>query len=88
MNWFTDLFRKKKIELIVMRLNDMAMVHPDQITSTCSQCGEVVAVFPSGQAVMRQYPDTVLLCQVCRQPGKHAKLAPGAAQEPLQSRRK
>lgn len=76
------------MELIVMRLADMKRVHPDQITAKCSGCGHVVAVYPSGQNAMRQYPDIKLMCQVCRQPGDHAMLAPGAALEPFQSVRK
>jgi hypothetical protein len=78
------------IELIVMRLANMKRVHPDQISDSCSQCGHVVAVYPSGQAVMREHPsDVVLICDVCRpQPGPRARLAPGAALEPFQSRKK
>lgn len=75
-------------ELIVMRLKDMTRVHPDQITAKCSECGHVVAVYPSGQSAMRQYPDIKLVCQVCRQPGANAELAPGAELEPFQSVRK
>ena len=73
------------MELIVMRLADMTRVYPDQITAKCAGCGHVVAVYPSGQIAMRQYPDIKLMCQVCRQPGPNAELAPGAELEPFQS---
>ena len=75
-------------QLIVMRLADMKRVHPDQITTQCSKCGETVAVYPSGQKVMREIPDVELICQICKTPGENALLAPGADLEPFQSQRK
>jgi hypothetical protein len=83
--WKTDM----KPQLIVMRLADMIRVHPDQITAQCSKCGHTVAVYPSGQTIMREYPDVELVCQICA-PGKHenAMLAPGAEFEPSQTQRK
>ena len=75
-------------QLLCMRLADMKRVHPDQITAPCSKCGKVVAVFPSGQEVMRQMPDVELICQVCREPTKLSILAPCAELEPFQSQRK
>jgi hypothetical protein len=74
--------------LLVMRLADMTRVHPDQIEGTCAQCGHIVAIFPSGQRLMKNHPDTRLMCQVCQKPGKRSKLAPGAGLEPFQSVRK
>lgn len=78
----------KPMELIVMRLADMKLVHPDQVTATCHGCGHVVAVYPSGQQVMKQHPDTRLTCQICKMPGANAALAPGAELEPFQSVKK
>jgi hypothetical protein len=52
------------VELVVMRLKDMVRVHPDQIEAKCSRCNEVVAVFPSGQRVMKEVPGVKLMCQV------------------------
>jgi hypothetical protein len=75
-------------DLIVMRLADMHRVHPDQIEAKCSQCGEVVGVYPSGQRVMREMPGIKLVCQVCRQPTDVTVLAPGALSEPFDTRRK
>jgi hypothetical protein len=72
-------------ELIVMRLADMKRVHPDQITARCSKCKAEVGVYPSGQQVMRDRPDVKLICQICREPGPHAQLAPGAQFEPFES---
>ena len=74
--------------LIVMRLADMKRVHPEQIERTCSKCGHVVAVYPSGQKAMKDYPDIQLICQVCRTPNEKASLAPGAEIEPFQSVKK
>ena len=77
------------IDLIVMRLADMHRVHPEQITDKCARCGHEVGVYPSGQAIMQQYPDRVrLVCQVCKTPGENAPLAPGAEFEPFESIRK
>jgi len=74
--------------LIVMRLADMKRVHPQQITASCANCGHTVAVYPSGQKVMRDHPGVQLMCQVCKLPGQHAALAPGADAEPFQSVKK
>ena len=74
--------------LIVMRLADMAVVHPEQITGSCARCSEVVGIYPSGQKVMRQYPDVEIVCEKCQQPGHRAMLAPGAEIEPFQSRKR
>lgn len=71
--------------LIVMRLADMVRVHPDQVTMRCSQCHHEVGVYPSGQAVIKQRPNTTLICQACRDPGPDAVLAPGAVTEPFES---
>lgn len=76
------------IELLVMRLSDMKVVHPDQILRKCASCGYVVAVYPSGQRVLKEHPDTVLICSVCKTPGKDTHLAPGAEIEPFQSVKK
>jgi hypothetical protein len=75
------------IELIVMRLKDMKRVHPDQITARCSQCQHKVGVYPSGQKVMREHGDVVLICQICKTPGAKALLAPGALTETFESRK-
>jgi hypothetical protein len=77
-----------QIELTVMRLADMTRIHPDQITSTCHGCGHVVAIYPSGQQIMKRHPDTRLICQVCKTPDPDTPLAPGAELEPFQSVKK
>ena len=74
--------------LIVMRLADMARVHPDQITGSCARCGAEVGIYPSGQEVMLQHPDVEIVCEKCQQPGPVATLAPGAEFEPFQSRKR
>jgi len=74
--------------LIVMRLADMTLVHPEQITGRCARCGHVIAIYPSGQRVLRQSPSTEIVCQVCQPPEGFVQLAPGAELEPLQSRKK
>lgn len=81
----------KPVELLVMRLADMVRVHPKQIVSRCSKCGEAVGVYPSGQRIMKEYAllgGVKLVCQVCR--GEHdlTILAPGAMEEASESKRK
>ena len=75
-------------QLLVMRLADMKRVHPKQIEATCSKCGEIVAVYPSGQQIMRDNPGIKLICQECRQPVDISILAPGALEEPFQTNKK
>ena len=75
-------------ELVVMRLKDMVRVHPEQITARCSKCNEDVGIYPSGQRVLREMPDAVPVCQVCKGPFNVAVLAPGADIEPFESKRK
>jgi hypothetical protein len=57
------------MELIVMRLQDMHRVHPKQIKGRCSQCKAEVAIYPSGQKVMQDFPDVRVVCSHCRDPG-------------------
>ena len=52
--------------LIVTRLADMTAPRPDQDRSRrCDFCGEVVGIYPGGQALLREYPRIVIECQVC-----------------------
>ena len=74
--------------LVCMRLADMARVHPDQIEMKCSDCGETVGVYPSGQQVLRDLPDIPVVCQVCNKPAHIWAFAPGAELEPFQSVKK
>ena len=73
--------------LIVMRLADMTRVHPNQDNDhVCMRCGHIVGIYPSGQGVLRDEPDTEIVCQVCNPPGGGINiLAPGAEYEPGQS---
>jgi hypothetical protein len=67
------------VTLVVMRLKDMGRVHPDQDNSRlCSQCGEPVGVYPSGQAALRDRPDMRIVCHVCAHGGQGAKSYPAA----------
>lgn len=79
----------KSIILTVMRLKNMTRVHPQQIESKCARCGHTVAIYPSGQSVLKAHPgDVEVLCQVCHTPSAAATLAPGADLEPSQTHRK
>src|SRR5690348_14830419 len=83
--------RRRPLDLIVMRLADMSLVHPQQDNSrVCSKCGRQVGIYPSGQAVLARHPDTVITCNVCAGPelAVNAILAPGALEEPFQSHKR
>ena len=74
--------------LLVMRLADMRLVHPQQDnTKVCSECGYQVGIYPSGQAALRRDPMLTVVCQVCiaTDAPERYELAPGAENEPLES---
>jgi hypothetical protein len=53
-------------ELIVMRLEDVQRVHPQQDnTRVCDACGEAVGIYPSGQDLIRRIPGLRIVCQHC-----------------------
>jgi len=53
--------------LVVMRLADMAKVQePRQIERACERCGEIVAIYPSGQTVIKAMPNIEIVCTVCK----------------------
>lgn len=75
--------------LLVMRLDDMIMVHPQMDTShVCSMCGEQVGIYPSGQAILKQYRRVKICCDRCQPLPSKFMLAPGAREESGQSRRR
>lgn len=70
--------------LIVMRLTDMARVHPRMDrTHQCARCKQPVGIYPSGQIVLRRYNDVEIVCSVCMNPADraNARYAPGVMQE-------
>lgn len=79
-------FFRPRTTLIVMHLDDMLRVHPDQIGARCSSCGGPVGVYPSGQKVMRGMRSVRIVCNRCTTPGPGARLAPGAESETWESR--
>jgi len=52
--------------LVSMRLKDMTRRHPDQDDShVCSQCGEALGLYPTGQRALALNPRLVLVCVPC-----------------------
>jgi hypothetical protein len=69
--------------LVVMRLTEMHRIHPKQDNSEkCSQCGEPVGIYPSGQAALQLMPHMKIICNRCYRPGPEPAMpAPGAIEE-------
>jgi hypothetical protein len=81
-------FPAKRATLLCMRLDDMLVVHPEQIETPCSRCNHICAVYPSGQAIMAKMK-TEIVCNVCATESERGSpLAPGAQAESFQSHRK
>jgi hypothetical protein len=76
-----------KRQLLVMRLEDMTYTHPDQDNSYfCNRCRHQVGIYPSGQRMIRQFPEIEIICQICADKEKIDKnmiveSAPGAIEE-------
>ena len=65
--------------LVVMRLTDMHVVHPGQDnTRSCSQCGHIVGIYPSGQKALKRYPQAKIVCARCVEPGAFDVTQPAA----------
>ena len=74
------------IDLVVMRLAEMHRIHPEQDDSrVCDKCGERVGIYPSGQAMLRRFPEARVVCSHCVEPTLVTVLAPGAEREPFES---
>jgi hypothetical protein len=68
--------------LVAMRLADMRRVHPHMDDNHfCSECSERLGIYPSGQDVIRQFPDIKIVCQKCIPAADLFRLAPGAEDE-------
>jgi hypothetical protein len=77
-------------QLVVMRLCDMFNQHPDQDNSRiCGTCGFKVGIYPSGQKIIKDNPNIILICQVCSVPmDKFGIPAPGAIEEAVEMRKR
>jgi hypothetical protein len=75
--------------LVAMRLTDMAWVHPKMDSSrACSECGETLGIYPSGQALLRAYPALKIVCQECMPEADVFVRAPGSFAEAGESVRR
>ena len=72
--------------LICTRIANMTVTHPEQVEKICTKCGHVVAVYPTGQRALAQWPDTPIVCSVCIDPfDEEAEIfSAGSAEETLQ----
>jgi len=93
MNWWERHKEKRKKKetavLAAMRVAEFSYAHPNaDYTHVCARCGHEVVLYPSGQKVMREHTSVIVLCNRCAPHSGGWPLAPGAAQEPLQSTRR
>lgn len=80
--WRLYFQKYRKAELLVMRLDDMWMQHPNQDNSrTCDTCGATVGIYPDGQDIIKKFgkENVKLTCQVCKLP---SYLKDGEYEEP------
>jgi hypothetical protein len=77
-------------KLLVMRLENMKVKHPDQDNSYhCINCLKQVGIYPSGQRAILEHPDIEIICEVCA--GSKVWLGepvPGAIEEAIEQRKK
>lgn len=65
--------------LVVMRLADMTVVHPAQDnTRSCSKCGHIVGIYPSGQKALKRWLHTRIVCARCVNPTEFDQTMPAA----------
>jgi hypothetical protein len=70
--------------LVAMRLADMHKVHPQQDNSrVCSSCGAPVGVYPSGQGVLKRFPQLKIICNVCAEKTVDVKRDTNMAAAPM-----
>lgn len=82
-------FKRRRVLLYVMNLEDMVRVHPAMDTAhVCMKCGQRVGIYPSGQAVLKKFGSkrVDVVCNRCGTPPVGSLLAPGAEQELGESR--
>jgi hypothetical protein len=65
---FKDIPSKSDVRLICMRLADMKVTHPEQVTDLCFKCGHEVGIYPSGQRALKRHPRTQIVCVRCAKP--------------------
>lgn len=52
--------------LVATRLKAMQRIHPAQSNEhCCSQCGERVGIYPSGQKALKANPGMTIVCSMC-----------------------
>lgn len=57
--------------LVTLRLADCPQLHPLlDLSHRCACCAAPVALYPSGQILLRRYPDLAIVCSVCGPPAE------------------
>lgn len=79
--------QKPRVVLSVMRAIEMTRVHPNtDFRRVCSRCFQPVAIFPSGQKVLREHKKrAIILCNHCVPSNQSWLPAPGSEHERLTS---
>lgn len=73
----------QKIRLAVMRSAALKQVPPQPVSRICSDCSELVTVYPSGQQLIEFHGETsvTIVCNVCQPSIKDYAIVPGALNE-------
>jgi hypothetical protein len=57
--------KKQPTQLVCSRLTDMTIVHPRQIERSCTNCKQIVGIYPSGQDMLKRFPKIEIWCVHC-----------------------
>jgi hypothetical protein len=77
--------KPRTIRLLVMRAADMFVAHPNtNYSHVCSQCGEMVGIYPAGLRLLQERQGVVLVCNRCSP--AVGSLVPGARDDIPHSR--
>jgi len=87
-NWRRKRRKDMRINLFVMRANEMLRVHPlTDWSHRCSKCNEPVGIYPSGQVVIEEQgtANVTIICNHCQPRSIIMGLAPGALDDVRES---
>lgn len=80
--WYLIRRKRTPTRLLVMRAEDMFVVHPHTDWShICDFCHQPVGIYPSGMKVLRTYKNVEIICNHCTSLDGTFIPAPGSIEE-------